>query len=297
MDYISTKEAALKWGISQRRVRILCEEGAVKGVLRVGKSYNIPKDAKKPFDKRFKQLTLEIIYNLIEEKKLILNSKRPLTKGELERLNEDFLISYTYNSNAIEGSTLTLNETAIALKGVTISQKPLRDYLDAIQHRDAFEYVKKLVSTKEVLSELTIKEIHSIVLNDRPMDRGVYRQIGVRILGASIIPPNPLKIPELMRNLIKEYPINPTIKDITRFHVMFERIHPFIDGNGRTGRLIMNFELIRLGYPPIDIKFSDRDEYYVSLNQYGLNNNSSAIERLIALNVLDSISNILSILE
>jgi len=298
MNYISTKQAADKWGISQRRVRVLCEQGKISGAIRVGKSYSIPETAKKPQDERFKELTLEQLYEKIEERKQELNKRRPLTLGELERLNEDFMIEYTYNSNAIEGNTLTLQETALVLRGLTIDKKSIKEHLEATQHKDAFYYVCDLVSKKVSLSEKIISEIHSIVLNDRLTERGVYRKVPVRIIGAMHIPPNPLKIQELMVELIKSYVSSEdnTIKKIAIFHIQFERIHPFIDGNGRTGRLIANLELMKAGYPPIDIKFIDRNEYYDCFNEYEQTGKTEKIERMFAVYVLEQIEEYLKII-
>lgn len=104
--------------------------------------------------------------------------------GELKRLQDEFLVEFTYNSNAIEGNTLTLQETALALEGVTIDKKPLKDHLEAVGHRDAFLYVVSLISDKVPISERIIREIHSLVLMDRPEDKGVYRRIPVKIMGA-----------------------------------------------------------------------------------------------------------------
>ena len=120
-----------------------------------------------------------------------LDARRPLTRGELERLREQFTVEYTYNSNAIEGSTLTLRETALVLSGVTIGEKPLRDHLDAIGHRDAFAYVERLIESREPLTEWNIREIHSLVLMNRPEDKGRYRRVPVVIAGASVTPSRP----------------------------------------------------------------------------------------------------------
>jgi Fic family protein len=298
MEYISTKQAADKWGISQRRVRTLCEQGKIAGVIRAGKSFSIPADAKKPIDGRFRELSLAEIYEKIEAKKQELNKLRPFTKGELDRLNEDFMIEYTYNSNAIEGNTLTLRETALVLRGLTIDKKPLRDHLEATQHRDAFYYVCDLVSKKIPLTEKTIKEIHSIILNDRPTDRGVYRNMPVRISGSTHIPPNYVKIPELIQDSISWYNSNKiTIKQIAELHIRFECIHPFIDGNGRTGRLLANLELMKAGYPPVDIKFTDRKEYYDSLNEYDTTNKTERFEKMFAAYVLERIEEYLKIIK
>jgi len=298
LNHISTKQAADKWGISQRRVRVLCEQGKVKGAIRTGKSFSIPEDAKKPTDGRFKELTLAMLYEKIERGKQELDKRRPLTKGELERLNEDFMIEYTYNSNAIEGNTLTLRETALVLRGLTIDKKPLKEHLEATQHRDAFYYVCDLVSKKTRLTEETIKEIHSIILNDRPADRGVYRSAPVRILGSTHIPPNYVKIPTLMQELVSWYESQSlnTVKKIAELHIRFECIHPFIDGNGRTGRLLANLELMKAGYPPVDIKFADRKEYYDSLSEYDTTNKTERFERMFATYVLERIEEYLKII-
>ena len=298
MDYISTKQAANKWGISQRRVRVLCEQGKITGTIRAGKSYSIPVSAKKPSDDRFKPLTLDELYGKIDFRFKELNSRRPLTQGELERLNENFMIEYTYNSNAIEGNMLTLRETALVLRGLTVDKKPIKEHLEATQHRDAFNYVCELVSKKEILSERVIKEVHSIILNDRPSDRGVYRNAAVRILGAINIPPNPVKIPELMAELIAEYKKDTTniVKKVAAFHLRFEKIHPFIDGSGRTGRLLANLELMKAGYPPIDIKFTDRNIYYNCFNELDKLKETEKMECLFAEYVLERIEEYLRII-
>ena len=134
----------------------------------------------------------------VDALKAALAARRPFTQGELQRLRDEFLIEYTYNSNAIEGNTLTLRETALVLEGVTIDRKPLKDHLEAVGHRDAFFYVQDLVGQKIPFSESVVKQIHALVLMDRPRDRGVYRRIPVRIAGAYHTPPEPLLVPEQM---------------------------------------------------------------------------------------------------
>lgn len=236
-------------------------------------------------------MTIDEIYKKIEEKMLELNKRRPLTKGELDRLNKDFMIEYTYNSNAIEGNTLTLRETELVLRGLTIDKKPLKEHLEATQHRDAFYHVMDLVSQKTPLTEEIIKGIHSIILNDSPADRGVYRNVPVRILGSTHIPPNHVKIPQHVQELLLWYKNDNgnKIKKIATFHIRFECIHPFIDGNGRTGRLLANLELMKLGYPPVDIKFADRKEYYDSLSEYDESNKTDRFERMFATYILERI--------
>ena len=202
MNYIKVSKAAEKWGISARRVRLLCAEGKIDGVVRHGNLYMIPENAMKPLDGR---RTKTNILLEIDHKRDRLAELRPLTQGQVERLAEEFLIEFTYNSNAIEGNTLTLKETALALEGMTIDQKPLKDHLEAVGHRDAFLYVQDIAKRELPLSEAVIKNIHSLVLMNRPDDKGVYRRIPVRIMGAYTEPVQPYMIEPKMTELIAEY--------------------------------------------------------------------------------------------
>lgn len=280
--YITVKQAAERWSISDRRVRILCAEGKIPGVIREGRSWKIPADAKKPEDGRYK--ATECLLERIDRKKKELDAKRPLTEGEVERLTEEFVVEYTYNSNAIEGNTLTLRETDMVLRGLTIAQKPLKDHMEAVGHKEAFDYVLDLVKDREPLSERVIKQIHYLVLADKKQDRGVYRKVPVRIMGAKHEPVQPYMIQPKMEELLASYK-NSTehiIPRLARFHIEFEGIHPFIDGNGRTGRLLVNLELMKVGFPPIDIKFTDRVAYYNAFDEYYEKHNLSVMEKLFA---------------
>ena len=209
----------------------------------------------------------------IEELRNKLKSLRPLTQTELKRLREEFIIEGTYDSNAIEGNSLTLRETALILKeGITIGEKPIKDHLEAIGHRDAFEYVISLADVNTELTERVIKDIHSLVLINDPIHKGVYRNIPVTITGAVHTPPQPYLIPVQVPNLLAEYEewkqSKHIIEAIAEFHLRFEGIHPYIDGNGRTGRLILNLELIKAGMLPVNIKFTDRRKYYDCFDHY-----------------------------
>lgn len=280
--YITAKQAADKWGISDRRVRTLCAEGRIQGAFQYGRGWNIPHDASKPHDARF--ISKKSIFSQIETKKAKLDSKRPLTKGELARLNEEFIVEYTYNTNAIEGNTLSLRETDLVLKGLTIDKKPLKDHLEVIGHKEAFDFVSELVINNTPISENVIKQIHYLVLADKKEDRGVYRSIPVRILGAKHEPVSPYLIKPKMTELLLQYSKSkePTITKLARFHIEFESIHPFIDGNGRTGRLLTNLELMKAGYPSIDIKFKDRLAYYNAFDEYHTKHSLLAMEQLFA---------------
>ena len=280
--FITVKQASEKWGVSDRRIRVLCAEGKISGAYQEGRSWKIPADARKPADGRYK--SKENILLQIERKKVELDGRRPLTAGEVARLNEEFIVEFTYNSNAIEGNTLTLRETDLVLRGLTIDKKPLKDHMEAVGHKEAFEFVSELVKNNVPISESVIKQIHYLVLADKKEDRGVYRRVPVRIMGAQHTPVQPYliapKMEELLRNFVES--TEHIVTKLARFHIEFEGIHPFIDGNGRTGRLLVNLELMKAGYPPIDIKFTDRIAYYNAFDEYHVKHNLSAMENLFA---------------
>ena len=171
-------------------------------------------------------------------------------------------------------------------EGITIAQKPLKEHLEAIGHRDAFLYMMQLAGTDEPLSERVIKGIHSLILiNDRE-NKGIYRRIGVMIMGAEHQPPEPFLVPVQMERLVGDYPAireqHHILEAVAALHVRFESIHPFIDGNGRTGRLLLNFELIKAGLLPVNIKFADRAAYYDAFDQCRHAGNYDAMTCLIA---------------
>ena len=295
--FMTVKEASAKWGISDRRIRVLCAEGKIPGAIKEGKTWKFPVDTVKPIDRRYK--SNESLLALIDKKKKELDNRRPLTEGEIERFNEEFTVEYTYNSNAIEGNTLTLRETDLVLRGLTIDRKPLKDHMEAVGHKEAFEFVSELVKQNEPLSERIIKQIHFLVLVGNKDDRGVYRKVPVRIMGAKHEPVQPYMIEPKMEELLKSFMEGEEhiITKLARFHIEFEGIHPFIDGNGRTGRLLVNMELMKAGYPPIDIKFTDRMEYYKAFDEYHENHNLSAMESLFANYVNSRLDMYLKILE
>lgn len=209
-----------------------------------------------------------------------LKAMRPLNETELKRLRDEFIIENTYDSNAIEGNTLTLRETALVLEGVTIGEKPLKDHLEAIGHKEAFEYVIGLANKNTPLTESVIKDIHTLVLMNDRENKGKYRSVPVRISGALHTPPQPYLVAPQMETLIADYAeavkSKHIIEAVAKFHLRFEGVHPFIDGNGRTGRLILNLELIKAGFLPVNIKFSDRRKYYDCFDKYYGDNHTAA---------------------
>lgn len=242
------------------------------------------------------------MYNKIDNLLKELNNCRPLTDDEVARLRDEFLVEFTYDSNAIEGSTLTLQETALIInEGITIAEKPLREHLEVVGHKEAYLYVVDLVQDKTPITERVIKDIHNIVLMDKPKSRGIYRNLPVRIMGAENEVANPYMIEPLMQDLVTNLHENKNkhiVEQVALFHLKFESIHPFLDGNGRTGRLLLNLELMKNGIPPINIKFADRRKYYDCFGAYHSENKSSdEMIRLIGGYVIEVLERYIDILK
>jgi len=236
------------------------------------------------------------LLNIIEKKKNKLDSLRPLPKDALKRIIEDIRLRHTYHSDAIEGNTLTLQETKLVLEeGVTIGGKPLKDHIEARNDAEAFDLMIKLVKSKKKISQEIIQQIHEFVMKGILTNPGQYRTENVRITGAKIRPPSYLKIVKLMDEYVRniEKLKFQTIKKAAYIHHEFVRIHPFIDGNGRVARLITNFYLMKNGYPPIVIQKEDRKKYYKTLNKAD-QGNLSDFATFIAHSVNESIQYYLS---
>jgi len=197
-----------------------------------------------------------------------LAALRPLSPESVASLAAAWDVRMVYESNAIEGNSLTLRETEMVLsKGVTVSGKPLRDHIEAVNLAQAWEQVKTLAKPDAVLTERDLLDLHHIVLT-RVEDcfAGSYRTGAVRIAGSSHIPPNPVKVPDLMGELFTQIQtIADPVERSARLHYGIARIHPFADGNGRAARLAMNFVLLAAGYPPISIPTGLRQAYYNAL--------------------------------
>lgn len=279
MEYMTTKEAVEKWNISERRIRQLLQEERIEGAVKIGSIWNIPKDAIKPVDKRIiKPDNNEFIINLdnhyfegVDKLKNELDSKRPIPKATLKSLKETINLEWTYNSNGIEGNTLTLRETQIVLEGITVGGKSIKEHLEAINHEKAIVYLDELVKDKQPITEWNIKNIHQLILKEIDCENaGKYRRENVMIKGATHIPPDYNILPELMEKLIVNYETwdkhHPIIQ-AALLHGELVKIHPFVDGNGRTSRLIMNLDLMNHGYNPVIIKKEKRLEYYDALDK------------------------------
>lgn len=279
MEFMTTKEAVEKWNISERRIRQLLQDGRIEGAVKVGNSWNIPIDADKPVDKRIikpddNKFIIDLDDNYFDEVDSLkneLDSKRPIPKETLKSLRESINLEWTYNSNGIEGNTLTLRETQVVLEGITVGGKSIKEHLEAINHEKAILFLDDLVKDNEPISEWNIKNIHQLILKDIDNENaGRYRKENVTIKGATHIPPDYLKVPELMEKLILTYntwnEYHPIIQ-AALLHGELVKIHPFVDGNGRTSRLLMNLVLMNNGYNPVIIKKESRLKYYEALDK------------------------------
>jgi Fic family protein len=247
-------------------------------------------------------MNLELLKS-IKGKKRELDSFRPLPAAIVRRLEDQFTVEWTYNSNAIEGNTLSLHETELVInRGITIGNKTVREHFEAINHKEGIHYLYNFVKKKKQLDETALLTLHKIILkNINDTDGGHYRSSNVMITGAIHIPPSGAKIQRLMNEFFEWYYENKSKLAVAELaawvHYKIVWIHPFIDGNGRTARLLMNLLLIQNGYPPAVILNLDRRKYYRLLKEADRENYNGfmnfigrSIERslLIYLNALKS---------
>lgn len=207
----------------------------------------------------------------LDQLKAILDAHRPLAEATVRNLREDLVLRWTYHSNAIEGNTLTLLETKVVLEGITVGGKTLREHLEATNHSAAIAYVEQIINAQESFSGWQIRNIHQLVLQGIDNhNAGKWRDINVTVAGAQHTPPNHTKLPELVDAFVEWYngpaqQLHP-VERAALVHADFVGIHPFVDGNGRTSRLLMNLELMKAGYPPCIITVENRLAYYQALD-------------------------------
>lgn len=212
------------------------------------------------------------ILAILEEKKQRLDSFRPFSIDLVANLREWFKIELTYTSNAIEGNTLSRAETALVVeKGITVDGKTLQEHLEAVNHAQAFDWVMQRIDiTKQDVTESTILDLHQLVLQKIvDTQAGRYRSVSVRIAGSRVILPNALKVPKLMSEYIlwlQDSDAHPVTLAVDA-HFKLVGIHPFVDGNGRTARLLMNLLLMQAGYPPAIIRKEERKQYIASIEK------------------------------
>ena len=214
------------------------------------------------------------MFETIDDLKKKLDQHRPLSPSIVKNLQEDLIVRWTYHSNAIEGNTLTLLETKVVLEGITVGGKALREHFEAINHRNAIYYVEDIIRKEEPFSEWQIR------------NAGRYRQQNVLISGATSTPPDYTLLNDKMTQLVDWYnseahKLHP-IERAAKVHADFVGIHPFIDGNGRTSRLLMNLELLKAGYPPCVITVESRLAYYEALDQWMAYGKTEAFIQLVS---------------
>lgn len=227
-------------------------------------------------------------YRNLTDKKQRLDQHRPLPLAMVRNLDDWFRVELTYTSNAIEGNTLTRQETALVVeKGLTVGGKSLREHLEAVGHAQALDWVKSQVETNPAfVDEKTILRIHELILKGIDEENaGYYRSVPVRISGSRVILPNPRKLPDLMAEFINWLKDSQDLHPValaSEAHYRLVTIHPFIDGNGRTARLLMNMILLMKGYPPALIRKRDRLDYITSIEKAQLGGDKQHYLNIIA---------------
>ena len=232
------------------------------------------------------------MFETIDSLKNKLDAQRPLSPSIVKNLQEDLILRWTYHSNAIEGNTLTLLETKVVLEGITVGGKALREHFEAINHRNAIYYVEDIIKKEEPFSEWQIRNIHQLILKNIDDDNaGRYRQQNVLISGATNTPLDYTLLNDKMAQFIDWYnteaDLMHPIARAAKVHADFVGIHPFIDGNGRTSRLLMNLELMKAGYPPCLITVENRLAYYEALDQWMASGQTEFFNQLVADAVLE----------
>ncbi len=276
MEYIKVSEAAKNWDLSPRRVRLLCSQGKIEGAIQQGKLYMIPANAEKPADERIKENKIVqqshhgTLFQRINEKQDQLRRIRPLTSGEINRLKSEFLTDFIYNSCAISGSSLTLNEVSLILGGNTTEKKSLEDHLNAVGLHHAYYYCEKNINEKNFFSEKSILDIHALALISSPFDKGVYRKIPLRKISThgSSSEPNSISknIKELLKLNEKRKRELHLVERLALFHLDFEGIHPFITGTGNVNRLLINLQLLQEEQPLIPFDSENKKDYFDAFN-------------------------------
>lgn len=226
-------------------------------------------------------------YDALTEKKKILDQHRPFPETLVRNLDDWFRIELTYTSNALEGNTLTRRETALVVeKGLTVGGKSLIEHLEATHHAQALDWVKEQIRRKHhEIAEKDILNIHEIIL--KGIDdtiAGCYRTVPVQISGSTVILPNPRKVPQLMEEFcewMQQKKEGHCVEWAAEAHYRLVTVHPFVDGNGRTARLLMNMILMKEGYPPAVIRKQDRLAYVASLEKAQLGGSKEAYFKLI----------------
>lgn len=286
-DMMSVRQAAQQWRISERRVRIYCAEGRIPGVITEGRSYRIPTDAMKPADRRMLRgvevpPSFETQFAHIDSLKDALSTHGYLTHQALSEVHEhqDFILEFIYDSNALSGNHLTLPETARVLSGMTVADKSLHDHFAAVGHRDAFLFMAQLIGEDRALTEQVVKDIHARMLPDRPETRGIYRND----MTPHRASPPPEKLSYHVQRILNEYHNTKRhpIENAAIFYLTFEAVHPFSEANDRTARILLNLILMHRGYPPINLRYADKQKYDRAIDAYYRSRDSDPFVQMVA---------------
>lgn len=226
-------------------------------------------------------------YDVLIQKRDLYQEKRiAIPEYTIQTFEQAFEIEYTHNSTAIEGNTLTLMETKVLLEdGISIGGKHLRELYEAVNHRNAYRYVKQCIEQRLPLDEKIVKDIHAMLM-DHIFTGGIYRNVDVYISGAQHTPPSSMQMYQQIKNFYvdltwKGKELN-QIELAAWTHAEFVRIHPFLDGNGRTSRLLMNYQLLANGFPAVSIAKENRLKYFNTLETYAVEGNLAPFADMIA---------------
>lgn len=222
---------------------------------------------------------------LCQKKDRLIEMKNQLPKEVIDSFEKSFEVEYTHNSTAIEGNTLTLIQTkAILEDGISVGGKELREIYEVVNHRKAFRYVQQCIAEGKLLDENVVKDIHALLM-ENILTGGIYRNVEVRISGAGHKPPVPSEMYRQVKEFYADLPFKNDLNGIELAawtHAEFVRIHPFVDGNGRTARMIMNYQLMSSGFLPVSIAKENRLEYFETLEAYAVNGDLNLFAEMIA---------------
>lgn len=291
MKYMTVMEAAKQWNISDRRVRFLCSQGRIRGIIQQGRRYLIPENTEKPRDERVRKTkhTDPRKYNDFTRLDLLkgMLSDEPVTSEPVpSQVDQSFLYSFAWGSSALSGSTLTLEQVIEVLEGSVVCGHPLSEHMTVVGLRDAMEYGIMSAQERKPLSQNLIRNVHSLAAMDQPMEKGRYRRVKVRLRQPDSSPVyldlmEP-RVNELLNMNTQRKKVMHPIERITRFYLEFQAIHPFEEANGRVGQVLLNLELIENGYPPIVFTPQDSRTYQSALHEFFAKQDASKMIQLVS---------------
>ena len=272
----------------------MCANGEMEGVIQKGHEYRIPVDAKKPVDKRKlphkgKYGRYAECFRVVDIQRLELEAMPPLSAKEAQRAHDDFTTDFVYQSNALAGNSLTRDETALVLLGRTIDGKAQSEQREACGLRDALSHIEERARKKTGLTQADLRTLHALAMTDQPDTPSFYRCIPDACVRTELSPTQPVLVAQRMTELLaqnekREKTLHP-LERIALLYLEFAEIRPFPDGNGRIGRLMINLELLRCGYPAISISPDDRRRHEDAFAAFARNGKGDQMVRLVAAQV------------